>query len=145
MIILGISPLDKDATVSLLVDGQVTWAIAEERLSRKKMHAGFPRQALQMVLDRAGIAPADVDHVMYAFYDWQTETNLMRRNVAGDAALNATKPRQSTLALIRQAQARLRPHTFAVPGLDSANQRMEKPWWKRFCYRLAAGDGPIGN
>ena len=57
MRILGISPLDKDATVALMVDGRVTHAIAEERLSREKMHAGFPYQALEMVLDLAGLEP----------------------------------------------------------------------------------------
>ena len=30
MIVIGISPLDKDATVSLMVDGVLTHAIAEE-------------------------------------------------------------------------------------------------------------------
>ena len=46
MKVLGISPLDKDATVSLVEDGQVLFAAGEERFSRIKHHAGFPSLAL---------------------------------------------------------------------------------------------------
>ena len=49
MKVLGISPLDKDATVSLVEDGRVLFAAAEERFSRKKQHAGFPQKALEEV------------------------------------------------------------------------------------------------
>ena len=36
MIVLGISPLDKDATVSLVANGKVLFAAGEERLTRDK-------------------------------------------------------------------------------------------------------------
>ena len=39
MLILGISPLDKDSTVSLHDDGKITWAIGEERRSVRAMTA----------------------------------------------------------------------------------------------------------
>jgi FAD/FMN-containing dehydrogenase len=88
MIVLGISPLDKDATVTLMRDGRVVAAVAEERLSRVKMHAGFPREAITMVLDRAGVTAADVDKVVYAFLAAPEEEAMMRRNFAPDYALN---------------------------------------------------------
>ena len=84
MIILGISPLDKDATVTLLVDGKPVYAIAEERLSRRKMHAGFPGRAIELVLARVGIRPQEIDRVAYAFFDWRRETELMYENLRSD-------------------------------------------------------------
>lgn len=72
MRVLGISSLDRDATASLYLDG--TWhAIAEERLSRQKLHAGFPHRALAELLQRTGAQPADIDHVAYPFLPWWRE------------------------------------------------------------------------
>lgn len=51
MKILGISPLDKDATACLVVDGKVVSAIAEERLSRIKIHSGFPYKAIDKIFE----------------------------------------------------------------------------------------------
>jgi carbamoyltransferase len=70
--ILGVSPLDKDATAALYIDG--TWqVIAEERLSRIKLHAGFPQRAIQALLTTAGIRAEQIDHVVYPFMPWWTE------------------------------------------------------------------------
>jgi carbamoyltransferase len=74
--ILGISPLDKDATASLYIDGK--WkAIAEERLSRVKMHAGFPKRAVEKLLQRTGLRPGDLQHVVYPFMPWWMEGSHM--------------------------------------------------------------------
>lgn len=143
MIILGLSPLDKDATVSLMVDGKLTWAIGEERLSRQKMHSGFPYLALQMVLDRAGITARDIDHVVYAFQDCDTETSLMRRNVESDFRLNRTPPSRSLRSLVQAAMPKVPVRDQAIPGLRNPNQRMEKPWYKRLAYHLATGEGSL--
>ena len=51
MIVLGISPLDKDSTVTFLRDGQVIFAAGEERFTRNKLQDGFPAEALQAGLD----------------------------------------------------------------------------------------------
>ena len=42
MNVLGISALDNDANAALFVDGQLRYAMGEERLSRQKLHNGFP-------------------------------------------------------------------------------------------------------
>ncbi len=77
MLVLGISPLDKDSTVSLHDDGRITWAIAEERLSRVKLQDGFPLLAFDEIFRRAGVKPADVDKVAYPFFDGREETRLI--------------------------------------------------------------------
>jgi carbamoyltransferase len=144
MIILGISPLDKDATVTLMVDGVVTHAIAEERLSRQKMHAGFPREAINMVLRLAGITARDVDHVMYAFYDAAREAQLMRKNVASDYDLNRRGGAIPLRKLIAEAASRVPHRREEIPGLGDPNEKMQKSWHKRLYYRLACSDGYFG-
>ena len=72
MKILGISPLDKDATAAIYSDGD--WAvIAEERLSRTKLHRGFPRRSLIELLKYCGLQPEQLDCVVYPFMPWWGE------------------------------------------------------------------------
>jgi len=47
MKILGISPLDKDATASIVEDGEILFAAGEERFTRNKQQDGFPLQAIE--------------------------------------------------------------------------------------------------
>src|SRR5258708_5579297 len=65
MKILGISAHYHDAAAALLVDGQPLCAVQEERLSRKKGDAAFPLLAIEWCLDGAGLAPADLDAVVF--------------------------------------------------------------------------------
>ncbi|OQX11590.1 MAG: hypothetical protein BWK76_18905 [Desulfobulbaceae bacterium A2] len=67
MYILGISSFYHDSASVLLRDGKVVAAAQEERFTRKKHDAGFPRHAIQYCLDEGGISPLQVDYV--AFYD----------------------------------------------------------------------------
>ena len=71
MIILGISPLDKDSTVTLMKDGKVLFAAGEERFTRNKLQSGFPSEALQAGLRYTGMSIADIDLVAYPFFDWK--------------------------------------------------------------------------
>ena len=66
MIILGISPLDKDSTVTLMKDGKVLFAAGEERFTRNKLQSGFPSEALQAGLRYTGISVDDIDVVVNA-------------------------------------------------------------------------------
>ncbi|MGD8374557.1 MAG: carbamoyltransferase [Acidobacteriota bacterium] len=67
MNILGISAFYHDSAACLLRDGEVLAAASEERFTRKKHDAGFPKHAIDFVLARGGIATKDLDYV--AFYD----------------------------------------------------------------------------
>lgn len=70
--ILGISALDKDATAALYRNG--TWnVVAEERLSRVKLHAGFPSRSIAAPLEGAALHPDDLHHVVYSFMAWWVE------------------------------------------------------------------------
>jgi carbamoyltransferase len=65
MNVLGISCFYHDAAAALLVDGQLVAAAEEERFSRKKHDADFPRLAIRFCLETAGITMADVDYVVF--------------------------------------------------------------------------------
>ncbi len=67
MRVLGISALYHDSAAALVEDGKVIAAAQEERFTRKKHDAGFPRHALAYCLEEAGVGLEAVDHVV--FYD----------------------------------------------------------------------------
>jgi carbamoyltransferase len=67
MYVLGISAYYHDSAAALLRDGEIVAAAQEERFTRKKHDAGFPKHALEYCLKEAGITLAEVDYV--AFYD----------------------------------------------------------------------------
>jgi carbamoyltransferase len=63
MLILGLNTFHPDASAAIIQDGEVVFAIAEERLNRVKHYAGFPAQAIQACLNAVGATIKDVDHV----------------------------------------------------------------------------------
>jgi carbamoyltransferase len=65
--ILGLSAYYHDSAAALVVDGEIFAAAQEERFSRKKHDAGFPKNAVAYCLAEAGIHLSDVDHIV--FYD----------------------------------------------------------------------------
>jgi carbamoyltransferase len=65
--VLGISAFYHDSAACLLRDGEIVAAVSEERLSRKKGDAGFPRRAVEYCLSAAGIRISDLAAV--GFYD----------------------------------------------------------------------------
>ena len=100
--ILGISPLDKDATASLVEDGRILFAAGEERFSRVKQHAGFPEQAIEAALAATGTSPDEIDVVAYPFLTWDKETALIERGMRREREFHARLPRA------RRSQARAR-------------------------------------
>jgi carbamoyltransferase len=65
--ILGISAFYHDSAACLLRDGEILAAAEEERFTRKKGDANFPRRAVDYCLRVAGLEPSDLDFV--GFYD----------------------------------------------------------------------------
>jgi carbamoyltransferase len=65
MKILGISAHYHDSAAALVVDGTPVCAVQEERLSRRKNDAAFPMSAIEWCLDSAGLAPEDLDAVVF--------------------------------------------------------------------------------
>src|SRR5258705_9851980 len=65
MIVLGISETHC-ATAALLRDGRIIGCASEERFSRLKNDAGYPRLAVSALLQELGVAPTEIDVVALA-------------------------------------------------------------------------------
>src|SRR5215469_8992825 len=63
MLILGLNMFHADASAAIVLDGEVLFAIAEERLNRVKHFGGFPALAVKACLQAVGAKITDVDHV----------------------------------------------------------------------------------
>ncbi len=67
MRVLGISAFYHDSAAALIADGRIVAAAQEERFTRKKFDASYPRHAVEYCLKAGDVTLADVDYV--AFYD----------------------------------------------------------------------------
>lgn len=65
MYILGISAYYHDSAACLIQNGEIVAAAQEERFSREKHDADFPRSAIQYCLHQAQIDGADIDRVVF--------------------------------------------------------------------------------
>lgn len=76
MLILGLNMFHADASAAIVKDGEVVFAVAEERLNRKKHFGGFPALAIQACLDYLGVTIYDIDHVAIG---QDTDANLAKK------------------------------------------------------------------
>jgi carbamoyltransferase len=76
MLILGLNMFHADASAAIIQDGNVVFAIAEERLNRIKHYAGFPSLAVKACLDHVGARITDIDHVAVG---QDTDANLSEK------------------------------------------------------------------
>lgn len=88
MIILGINMSGRDSSAAVVVDGNIHFAIREERLNREKKTRKFPMLAVNACLDAAGTSMARVDRVGIS---WNPAINLERFNAA-QSSLARYKP-----------------------------------------------------
>ena len=65
MNILAISDSHTSAA-SILRDGKIVSAVAEERVTRLKGDIGYPKQAIECALEAAGLAVNDIDKVVFS-------------------------------------------------------------------------------
>ncbi len=105
MIVLGISETHC-ATAAILRDGAIVGCASEERFSRIKNDAGYPRQAVDALLRELGLAPGQIDLIALAGQraysrDWMNRV-LHDEAYAGEYyGVRLTEP---TLGLTRRAR-----------------------------------------
>ncbi len=63
--VLGISAFYHDSAAAFIVDGEIIAAAQEERFTRKKHDASFPKNAINYVLKEASLKLSEVDHVVF--------------------------------------------------------------------------------
>jgi len=65
MYILGISCFYHDSASCLIRDGEILYAVQEERFSRKKHDSDFPLNSINWMLKEEGISISDIDYVVF--------------------------------------------------------------------------------
>ncbi len=139
MKVLGISPLDKDASASLVEDGKILFAAGEERFSRQKQHSGFPRLAIREAFRYTGVKPEEIDAVAYAFLEWDQEERAIEHSFAEEAKHGEAFRHAGLQEQLANAEQRVPVRTRPVPGLRHPNQTIQKSAAHRAFYRFAGG------
>ena len=145
MIVLGISPLDKDSTVTIVKNGKVLFAAGEERFTRNKLQDGFPAESLQAGLNYTGISIEEIDTVAYPFFDWKKETELFTKNLRDEAKFLASVKTNGMRGKIAAALTRVPRRTQPIHGLAEPNEVMNKKLLNRMFYRLAGAEGVLSR
>src|SRR5438105_7814847 len=79
MLTLGINYSQMhDSSACIIRDGELLFAVAEERISRVKHDAGFPKLAIEACLDFAKVSAAQIDEVCFG---WQTAGPVYRHDL----------------------------------------------------------------
>jgi len=107
-----------NATVALLQDNDVTYALSEERLSRVKNQGGFPHRALSRILDNAHLAPGAIHRIIFTTNnthvgEWHDRQKLLKR--------------YHETALATQEAALIRPLLHRVRTLFGSRSRIVSP------------------
>jgi carbamoyltransferase len=82
--ILGISAYGHDSAAALVRDGEIVAAAQEERFTRKKFDARFPRHAAGWCLAEAGLRLAEVDYI--AVHGTSVRDSMLRSDLQALAA-----------------------------------------------------------
>jgi carbamoyltransferase len=79
MLTLGINYSQMhDSSACIVRDGELLFAVAEERISRLKHDAGFPKNAIRACLDFAKVRAEQLDEVCFG---WQTAGSVFRHDL----------------------------------------------------------------
>ena len=77
--ILGINSAGFNTSAALIVDGQILFAIEEERLIREKRTRKFPLQSINYILNKFKLKITDLDYIAVG---WNPAINLESSNNA---------------------------------------------------------------
>ena len=140
MKILGISPLDKDATVSIVEDGEILYAAGEERFTRVKQQDGFPYKALENALEYTNTSISDIDHVAYAFTDWRDEKKIIDKNIDAEKTFINNFKSADLAELLSEARQKKHDYNEAIHGLKNPNEKMEKGLLHNLFYNIVVNN-----
>ena len=111
MIVLGISETHC-ATAAVLRDGEIVGCASEERFSRIKNDAGYPRRAVDALLRELGLTPHDIDRVVLAgtripSYDWMNRVMRDEAYMRRYYGVGLEAPRRGLTGRARKLGAKL--------------------------------------
>ena len=68
-----------NSTAALLVDGEIIACVSQERFSRIKNDARYPRHAIEAVLEIGGLDASDLDGVVFADFTFDAREVLVHK------------------------------------------------------------------
>lgn len=142
MLILGLNMFHSDASACLVAEGEVVFAVAEERLNRIKHFGGFPRLAIRACLDHAGLDLSEIDHVavgrdpsanlhrklLYGARRPRTLANLTRMRLTGMSRFGDLKSVMAHEMGVDLASLRFQQHNVEHHVAHIASSFMCSPW-----------------
>jgi carbamoyltransferase len=134
MIILGMSAYHGDASAVIVRDGEVLAAVEEERFTRVKHWAGFPRESIRVCLEMAGIGAAEVDHFAVSR---RPRAHVLRKAVFAlrhQPGLRMIRDRVTNAGRVHGVAERIAEAT----GLDDARIRGRTHWVEHHPAHLAS-------
>jgi carbamoyltransferase len=134
MLILGLNMFHADASAAIVEDGKILFAVAEERLNRRKHFGGFPALAVKACLDAAGAKISDVQHVAVG---QDSDANLARKvryALANPAkVLNFIKMRQR-----KEAMREVRSLLAQALDVDAATLKFQEHYLEHHIAHIAS-------
>jgi len=113
MIVLGLNAFHGDSSACLYKDGEIVAAAEEERFRRVKHWAGFPSEAIQFCLNKAGVPLRDIDVVAINSDSSAARKEKIKFLLTGQASISLVKEKLS----IRKKRQSLADHFKAsFPG-----------------------------
>lgn len=107
MNILGISYYEHDSSACLVRDGQLLFAVAEERLSRVKHDSRFPERAIKACLDYVRLQPDELDYICFGWSPpWKSYWHDLKNFLRGSHPPSSTYLINSTRKFLRMWRQR---------------------------------------
>lgn len=145
MKVLGISPLDKDATVSIVEDGEILFAAGEERFSRHKQQDGFPLLALQKAFEYTNTQPHEIDLVAYPFLSYEQEHQHIEANLAEEKKFLGQFQSDNLKKLLAEAEQKVPHRSNQIHGLSLPNEKVDKGFFYGTFYNLTGSQSKISK
>lgn len=145
MKILGISPLDKDATASIVEDGEILFAAGEERFTRNKQQDGFPLQAIEQALSYTNTSIDEIDMVVYPFMESKDELKLIDKNLKNEKEFIKSFKGVDLKPLLAEASKKVPKRHEHIHGLALPNEKINKGFLYDTFYNLAGSQASISS
>jgi carbamoyltransferase len=124
-VILSISAFYHDSAAALIRDGEIVAAAQEERFTRKKRDASFPRHAVEYCLAAGGVNSSELDYAVFYDKPFLKFERLVETYLAfaprGFASFRMAMPLWTREKLFQKDLLRRELKTL-VPGFDSAKR-----------------------
>jgi carbamoyltransferase len=122
-VILGINAFHADSAACVVIDGELKFAVAEERLGEREKHCPrFPENAIRRALEESGVRLKDVTHVAIA--------RNPKANYAAKMAYVAKRPVKAAGAVLEHFRRNTKTENMleqlaGICGEDAAHVKFE--------------------